>query len=96
MTGKHIPSSSSIDKAELEEMRAQDLEAKIEALENGQLRSFERKRLRQHLAMRQKVESLNCIFDRLFCSLECAKLWNQKHSPVQFRYHVDMLIDMIL
>lgn len=76
--GKHIPSSSSIDKAELDEMRAQDLEAKIEALENGQLRSFERKQLRQHLAMRQKVESVNCIFDRLFLFLGMCKIMEPK------------------
>ena len=30
---------------------------------------------------------------RLFCSWKCVKAWNKKNTPLQLRYHTEVMID---
>ena len=30
---------------------------------------------------------------RLFCSWKCVKVWNKKNTPLQLRYHTEVMID---
>ena len=31
--------------------------------------------------------------ERLFCSWKCVKMWNKKNTPLQLRYHTEVMID---
>jgi hypothetical protein len=68
--------------------------AKMEALDAGELRDFEREELRKQYVKRQKIDQSIGVHNKIFCSWKCTRQWNNKNSASQLKYYNNMLIDM--